>query len=213
MQRSSAPSGIISRIVLFVALLVAVLYPLLVYFGLNTLEPRHLALLLVEVLLLRLLWGKGKVLMPAADARSSGSMGNPQVLVTGILLLLMFLYTLSTNNADALRLYPVIINFSLLLGFAHSLRHPPSAIERLARLTQADLPPRAIVYTRKVTIIWCGFFFCNGCIALYTSLFASLQTWTLYNGLVAYLLTGALLGGEYLFRQLVVKPSFNAEAG
>jgi len=196
----------IATIATVVGLLVAVLYPLLVYIGLNTLEPRHLSLVLASVLLVRLLWGSAAQPVPAANNRPAGIWRNPQNLVAGILLLAMFLYTLGTNSADALRLYPVIISFSLLGGFAHSLRHPPSAIERIARLTHPALPPAAIVYTRKVTLVWCCFFLCNGTIALYTSLFASLQTWTFYNGLIAYLLIGALLGGEYLYRHIFINP-------
>jgi len=34
-----------------------------------------------------------------------------------------------------------------------------------------------------------------------TARFASLQTWTLYNGLIAYLLMGVLFGGEWLLRR------------
>jgi uncharacterized membrane protein len=36
--------------------------------------------------------------------------------------------------------------------------------------------------------------------ALYTALFTSMATWTLYNGLIAYLLMGLLFAGEYLVR-------------
>jgi uncharacterized membrane protein len=35
---------------------------------------------------------------------------------------------------------------------------------------------------------------------LYTALWTSAETWTLYNGLIAYLLIGALVGGEWLIR-------------
>lgn len=194
--------SVAARIAAVVAVLVALLYPLLVYVGLNKLEPRQLALLLAALLLARLLWGRAT--RPALAGPVDGKR-NPQALVAGALLLAMFSYTLGTNDADGLKLYPVIISFSLLLGFAHSLLHPPSAIERLARLTSPNLPPAGVLYTRKVTFVWCGFFLCNGCIALYTSLFASMQTWTLYNGVISYLLIGCLLGGEYLYRLFVVK--------
>ena len=33
-----------------------------------------------------------------------------------------------------------------------------SAIERIARLQHPDLPPEGVVYTRRVTQIWCVFF-------------------------------------------------------
>jgi uncharacterized membrane protein len=45
------------------------------------------------------------------------------------------------------------------------------------------------------------FFAVNGSVALATALWASTALWTLYNGLVAYLLMGALMGGEWLVRR------------
>ena len=40
----------------------------------------------------------------------------------------------------------------------------------------------------------------NGSVALYTALFTSLATWTLYNGFIAYLLMGTLFAVELLCR-------------
>ena len=77
-------------------------------------------------------------------------------------------------------------------------------IERFARLGEADLPPAAIGYTRRVTQIWCVFFVGNGALAIYTALYASRDDWALYNGCIAYLLMGALFGGEWLFRRFFV---------
>lgn len=195
------------RVVAVIAVLVAVLYPLVVYVGLNRLEPRSLALLLAVLLLGRLLLGRlrrGSPAKPAAAGQGEARRALP-VLFAGVLILGMFLYTLVTNNASALKLYPVIVSFSLLLGFSHSLLHPPSAIERLARLTNPHLSPAGARYTRRVTFVWCGFFFGNGCVALYTTVWSSLQTWTLYNGVISYLLIAGLLGGEYLYRHCVIK--------
>ncbi|ABK46582.1 conserved hypothetical protein [Shewanella sp. ANA-3] len=41
--------------------------------------------------------------------------------------------------------------------------------------------------------------------AAYTAAFTSLATWTLYNGLIAYVLMGLLLGGEWLYRSFWLK--------
>jgi uncharacterized membrane protein len=73
-------------------------------------------------------------------------------------------------------------------------------IERFARLQEPHLSETAIRYTRQVTIVWCVFFVLNGSIALYTALFCEMKTWALYNGLIAYVLMGALFAGEYLVR-------------
>ncbi|SHF21329.1 Uncharacterized membrane protein [Modicisalibacter ilicicola DSM 19980] len=99
------------------------------------------------------------------------------------------------------RAWPVLINAALLGLFAWSLRHPPTLIERLARRWEPDLPPSGVRYTRRVTQLWCGFFFVNGAIALWTALYADLATWTLYNGGIAYGLSGALFIGEWCVRQ------------
>jgi uncharacterized membrane protein len=104
------------------------------------------------------------------------------------------------NHGLPLKLYPVLVSAVLLVLFATSLRHPPSAIERLARLREPQLPPEAVAYTRRVTQVWCGFFVLNGGIALLTAVCGSDATWALYNGLIAYLLMGALFAGEWLVR-------------
>jgi uncharacterized membrane protein len=54
-----------------------------------------------------------------------------------------------------------------------------------------------------VTQVWCLFFLCNGGVALYTALYSSLAFWTLYNGLIAYVLMGLVFAIEYGVRQLV----------
>ena len=75
----------------------------------------------------------------------------------------------------------------------------PSLIERLARLQHPDLPPEGVIYTRRVTQVWCGFFIVNGIIALATAPCSSFEVWSLYNSLIGYILMG-ILGGEYVVR-------------
>ena len=104
-----------------------------------------------------------------------------------------------TNRAELLLLYPVAVSFSLLFVFGRSLIHPPSMVERIARLSEPDLPPQGVRYTRQVTWVWCGFFALNGAIALAT-VFASREYWALYNGLVSYILMGLLFVIEWLIR-------------
>lgn len=108
------------------------------------------------------------------------------------------------GQALPLKLYPVLVNVALLTVFGLSLTHPPTAIERLARLTDPNLPPAAVRYTRSVTQVWCGFFLVNGSLAAATALWASDALWTLYNGFIAYLLIGLLFAGEWLVRRRVM---------
>ncbi len=103
----------------------------------------------------------------------------------------------------SVRLYPVFMNMAMLAAFAATLWHPPSMIERFARVFEPDLPPSGVRYTRKVTMVWIGFFALNGTIALWTVLEPGWTRWTLYNGLIAYIAAGLLLGGEFIVRQFV----------
>lgn len=105
-----------------------------------------------------------------------------------------------SNALLPLKLYPVLINCAMLAVFGYSLVSPPSMIERMARLRSPDLPPVAVAYTRRVTQIWCVFFAINGSIAFGTALWASEAVWSLYTGVIAYVLMGTLFGAEFLYR-------------
>ena len=96
-----------------------------------------------------------------------------------------------------LKFYPVLVNATLLGVFIYSLMVPPSMVERLARIGSRTYRRRRSDYTRRVTQIWCVFFAINGAIALITTLWASAAVWTIYNGLIAYLLMGLLFAAEY----------------
>ena len=104
------------------------------------------------------------------------------------------------NNLITLRFYPVLISLGLFIIFAGSLFFPPPIIERLARIQHPDLPQQGVIYTRKVTWIWCVFFVINGLIAASTAVWSSFACWSLYNGLISYLLIAVLMGVEYLVR-------------
>jgi len=85
--------------------------------------------------------------------------------------------------------------------FFYSILYPPTIIERFARIKTPDLPKKAIQYTKKVTMVWCGFFIVNGLVALWTALFASVKIWTFYNGFLSYILMGTLFITEFIYRQ------------
>jgi uncharacterized membrane protein len=119
----------------------------------------------------------------------------------GVLLLLHFAAkAIPGYAAFALKLYPVAVNFVLLISFYRSLKVPPTMIERFARLRRPDLGDASLAYTRRLTEIWCLFFFLNGTLALALAAFAGDKVWALYNGLIAYLLMGLLFALGLLFR-------------
>lgn len=109
-------------------------------------------------------------------------------------------FAIWSNLLLPLKLYPVLVNAALLMAFGYSLVAPPSMVERLARLREPDLPPAAIAYTRRVTEVWCGFFILNGAAALATALWATEAIWSLYTGVISYVLMGILFGAEFLLR-------------
>ena len=168
----------------------SIIYPAVVYFGLQTADARYLVLILATMAIIR------------AVTLDKSPLNHWCWLP---LLLILIAVTWLQNSALMLKLYPVFINASFFLLFTWSLWNPPPIIERIARLTHNDFPESAITYTRKVTIVWCYFFMLNGSISLGTTLFASDALWALYNGLIAYGLMGTLFSIEWVIRQRVIK--------
>ena len=161
-------------------------YPFGVYLGLAHVRPQWLALALGTVALLRAVVARTAFWWATAGGAlvlaAAGAVG---------------------DSVLPLKLYPLLVNGAMLAVFAASLVHPPSAIERLARLAEPDLPPEGVAYTRRVTQVWCGFFVLNGAASLATALWASDATWALYNGFVSYVLMGLLFAGEWVVRRRV----------
>jgi len=176
--------------------LVAVLaaYPLLVYAGFSRFGVRGAALVLAAASLLRLL---------TLRLQGRPSLGAGQVVLLCCGGIVLAAVSVVLDSAAVVRYYPVLVNGVLLTLFAASLASPPTVIERIARLREGELPPSVVLYTRRVTIAWTLFFVVNGGIALYTALRSSLDVWALYNGLIAYVLIGAMFGGELLVRRIV----------
>lgn len=169
--------------------LLLLLYPLAVFTGLRHFDPRWLALLLVAAAAWRLFLYR----------RQRTGLATLPLLAAALCATIL---TLATGSSYGLLLYPVMVNAVLLTLFVTSLLRPPSIIETLARWREPDLPPRAVDYTRKVTGVWAVFFALNGAIALVT-VFLDPYWWTLYNGLIAYLLMGLLMSVEWLIRRRV----------
>jgi uncharacterized membrane protein len=166
------------------------LYPAAVFFGKQYVEPWKIAALLIALLLARL-----------AASYSLKHWSTP-LLIAGIA---YSVFAMWINQLDALLFYPVLVNALMLLIFGWSLYSPPSLVERIARLQHPDLPPEGVIYTRRVTQIWCGFFIVNGALAAATAFWCSLEVWSLYNGLIAYMLMGLLFAGEFLVRKKYVR--------
>ncbi|WP_448683256.1 hypothetical protein [Pseudomonas nicosulfuronedens] len=176
-----------TRLVGLGLLLAGLLYPFAIYFGIDHLSPKFFALLLGG------LW----------FARSLGSGQRPGQRWMALAAVAFCMLLWFVNEPHLLRWYPVLISAGLLSLFALSLKFGPPLVERLARLREPELPPHAVRYTRRVTQAWVLFFLGNGLIAAALTLWAPLAWWTLYNGLISYLLMGVLFAVEWLVRQRV----------
>lgn len=185
MTRSAVP-------VLIVAGLLA--YPLVIYFAAGRVAPRILmagALMLLALRVLFQAWRKSR--------RPWSRLCLAAVLLAGAIAV-GFSHGLSLERV---RLYPVAIDAAFFLVFFISLFTRAPLVERIARASDPELGPDAILYTRRVTWVWSGVLLANSLIALYTALHASMAAWTLYNGLLSYLLIGTVFLAEYLIRRRV----------
>lgn len=168
---------------------IALLYPVLIYFGLQRFDTRMIAGILLALILIRAFVGK----------LASSNLGFISVSIIAIGIAIS---TLISGSSIHLKLYPVLINACLMTIFIYSVFKPPSIIEKIARLSEPDLPASGVAYTRNVTIVWSLFFLINGSIALAT-VFMNDEIWALYNGLIAYIAIGVLMGTEFIIRRRV----------
>ncbi len=173
-----------------VLVLVSLAYPLIIYLGLQHVGPAVFAGLLLALALLRLL--------SARDRRD----------LTQLLLLLVavaFSLALAVTGSELLlRFYPVAISLVLAGVFASSLRQPENLLARMARATGKAITPRALAYTRRLTLIWALLLLANAAVALYLALFASLYQWMLYCGFLSYLILGGFFLAELLYRRYYI---------
>lgn len=173
----------------------------MVYFGLQVFQPRLLYVLVGVLLLARFLArlpslesrGRVRALMPflvAAPVVAAGAISNSE---------LLFL------------LLPGCVTVALAGVFIYSLFRPPSMIETFARMSMPDLAERDVRYCRRVTAVWSVFFLLNSLVIFGLSEAVQDHTpllglsprflWTLYAGIISYLLIGLLFAGEYLYRK------------
>lgn len=174
--------------------LVMVAWPFIIWFGITHHALAWLLPVMVLLLLIRL-----------RQARLRG--GPLRLIAKGVALtgVVLCVASLVLRSHHLLLWYPVVVNTLLLGMFGASLWSSMPLVERIARLKEPDLPPAGVRYTRRVTQVWCGFFIVNGSVAAFTCGYGDTDLWTLWNGMIAYLLMGALMAGEWLVRQRVIQ--------
>lgn len=166
------------------ALIATLCYPFVIWLGLQHFGLAFLALFLLIIAAIRLYSHRDQISF-----------------IIFVIAAILSALSIWQNHLLPLKLYPVIMNLMMLGLFVNSLFQKETIIEKFARLKEPNLPPKAIAYIRNLTKIWSVFFFFNGSVALYTALETSEKIWALYNGFIAYLLIGTLMGGEWLYRR------------
>ncbi|MGR8997544.1 MAG: hypothetical protein ACU88J_00655 [Gammaproteobacteria bacterium] len=113
--------------------------------------------------------------------------------------LLLGAYYLQTITAKVL---PVLIQLLLMYFFGRTLLKGkgPSFIESFVRLEFPEFPPGISEYCRQLTILWTGFFAFNAIMCVVLAIWGTDFWWTLYNGVLIYLMIGVLVIGEYIYR-------------
>lgn len=160
------------------------LYPVFVYFALQSNHLTEVALLLALMALTRAWFSKSKLdIAVAVCAVALGAISS------------------FTDSALFLKLYPVCVNGVCLVLFFASLFTDRPMIERFARLRYKQLPPSGITHCRKATQWWCYFFIFNASVALDSAFNRSDLWWTLYNGCIAYILIGLMFLLEWCIRR------------
>ncbi len=175
-----------------VVVILIILYPVSIYFGLQYFSPSQLGLFLLAVFVLRIL-----------VIRKHPAQRGKQLLLTVFIGVILASLTWIFDTEKFLLWYPVGLNSVMLIVFIASLLFPPSAIEVIARIREPELNTEGVAYTRKVTMVWSVFFAINALVSTWTVLNNDMRVWTLYNGLLAYLAMGVLFVGELILRQRV----------
>ncbi len=165
-------------------------YPFVVFIGLKYYSLKTISIILLSLFVLRMLLVKK---------------GDQISLIMGMMGLCLMIASLLFKQQELMLYYPFLISVLLLIIFVTSLIKPPTIIEKIARLMDKDFNDKAIPYVEKVTFVWSTFFLLNGCISAYTIYRQDLELWTLYNGLISYLIMGLIFAVEFVVRMRVKK--------
>jgi uncharacterized membrane protein len=166
-------------------------YPVLVHLAVVFAEPRLQWFALVWLLALSL-WGalaERRVWAWAALLASAGA-----------------LYALVVLGGGLYALYvpPAVIPAALFIVCVRSLRNGETPwISRFAIAMRGEaLPAPLIVYTRRVTQLWCGVFIAMFTSAVVSAIWASPEVWSAMTNVVHYVVLGAVFVVEFAYRKM-----------
>lgn len=174
-----------------ILVVISVLYPCLVYFGLQRWSHQLFGLVIFAM---------GTIRFLLAD-RKNPKMDLALFAVTALCGLGIWAFP----SELAVKLYPVFMSAFVGSMFAVSLLQKESLIEKIARLRGNEMTPVVVQYARRLNVLWAIVLYLNGLVALYLAHFGTTESWTLYCGFLSYLILGAFGGGELLFRHYYMR--------
>lgn len=157
------------KLTVLLSSLCLLVYPFIVYLGINYISLSALGMLLVLIFTVRFMFSaQFKIAQFKILAQLTASVG-----------LILVLSSIFLQQHNLLKFYPVAVSLSLLFIFTYSLTQQKSIITHIAEVqNKGPLPEKAEQYTRNVTKVWCVFFIINASIATF-SCFQSEEFWTL----------------------------------
>ena len=106
-----------------------------------------------------------------------------------------------SNNGTWLLVLPSATQATFGLAFLRSLKTTP-LIEHFARMVKRDLSGPELAHCRRWTAVWGYYLLVLAAFGLVLAKYASLAVWTIYVGVVTYVLVGVLFAIEYVVRKL-----------
>jgi uncharacterized membrane protein len=106
-----------------------------------------------------------------------------------------------SNNGTWLLVLPSATQASFGVVFLRSLSGTP-LIEHFARMIKPALGAGELAHCRRWTAIWGGYLFVLAALGLVLARWASLTVWTVYVGIVSYVLIAVLFAIEYVIRKI-----------
>jgi len=169
-----------------------IIYPIAIYFADDFLSPSQLIAGLMLLLAARLL-----VAAWLNPAKRFWIIALAVIMIVAAIVVPLLMPDIKLMY---LRLYPMLLTLLVFAFFFGSLFTRMPLAERFARMQYHELPSQGVIYTRHLTWVWCGVLLCNALVSLYTAIATSFEVWSLYNGVIVYVLFGSVFACEYVVR-------------
>jgi uncharacterized membrane protein len=110
------------------------------------------------------------------------------------------------NGQHVVKLIPLVVNGGLLWFFASTMvRGRTPLITRFASLMRDSMPPAVLVYTRRATIAWSGYFLIMFILSLLLAIYAPIEMWSFFSNVLSYVLLAVMFLMEFTVRRLFVR--------